>query len=298
MDTPEVYRASLRGSSWKPRNFERVFVGAVSLRYALAHSINTVAVKIGADIGVDSIISMARALGIQSDLTSNLSLTLGASEVTPLELTNAYATLASGGLAAEPVFITAVTDVDGEPIQLSEEQEPVQAIGAAEAFVVTSLLRSVIEEGTGKKALKLNRPLAGKTGTANQQRDGWFVGYSPDLATGVWVGFDDHSRMGTGWAQGAGTALPIWVDFMEAALAQRPRKDFKAPAGVVFARVDPDNGLLASPKMAGARLEVFVEGTEPRSHSIREGQEPDMTSDGGTTPTSGTDERIPEGLFR
>jgi penicillin-binding protein 1A len=298
MDTPEVYRASLRGSSWKPRNFERVCFGAVSLRYALAHSINTVAVKIGADIGVESIIKMARALGVGSDMTSNLSITLGASEVTPLELTNAYATLAAGGLAAEPVFITSITDASGEPVQLFEEQEPVQAIGAAEAFVVTSLLRSVIEEGTGKKALRLNRPLAGKTGTANQQRDGWFVGYSPDLATGVWVGFDDHSRMGTGWAQGAGTALPIWVDFMEAALAQRPRKDFRAPAGVVFARVDPGNGLLASPKLVGARLEVFVEGTEPRSESSRAGQDPDMTSDGGTTPTSGTDERIPEGLFR
>jgi penicillin-binding protein 1A len=298
MDTPEVYRASLRGSSWKPRNFERVFVGAVSLRYALAHSINTIAVKIGADIGVESIIKMAHALGVGSELTSNLSITLGASEVTPIELTNAYATLASGGLAAEPVFITSITDPSGEPVELFEEQEPVQAIGAAEAFVVTSLLRSVIEEGTGKKALKLNRPLAGKTGTANQQRDGWFVGYSPDLATGVWVGFDDHSRMGTGWAQGAGTALPIWVDFMEAALAQRPRKDFRAPAGVVFARVDPDNGLLASPKLVGARLEVFVEGTEPRSESSRAGQNPDMTSNGGTTPTSGTDERIPEGLFR
>jgi penicillin-binding protein 1A len=298
MDTPEVYRASLRGSAWKPRNFERVFTGPVSLRYALAHSINTVAVKIGADIGVDSIIRVARALGIRSDLTGNLSITLGASEVTPLELTNAYATLASGGLAAEPVFITSITDASGEPVQLGEEPEPVQAIGAAEAFVVTSLLRSVIEEGTGKQALKLNRPLAGKTGTANQQRDGWFVGYSPDLVTGVWVGFDDHSRMGTGWAQGAGTALPIWVDFMEAALAPRPRKDFRAPAGVVFVRVDPDNGLLASPKLAGARLEVFVEGTEPRSESSRAGQDPDMTSDGGTTPTSGTDERIPEGLFR
>jgi penicillin-binding protein 1A len=170
MDTPEVYRASLRGSAWKPRNFERVFVGAVSLRYALAHSINTVAVKIGADIGVDSIIGMARALGVHSDLTRNLSITLGASEVTPLELTNAYATLAAGGLAAEPVFITSITDVDGEPIQFADEAEPVQAIGAAEAFVMTSLLRSVIEEGTGKKALKLDRPLAGKTGT-RQDRD-------------------------------------------------------------------------------------------------------------------------------
>jgi len=247
---------------------------------------------------VEPIISVARAMGIQSDLTSNLSITLGASEVTPLELTNAYTTLASGGLAADPVFITSVTDAAGETVQLFEEPEPVQAIGAAEAFVMTSLLRSVIEEGTGKKALKLNRPLAGKTGTANQQRDGWFVGYSPDLVTGVWVGFDDHSRMGTGWAQGAGTALPIWMDFMEAALTPRPRKDFRAPAGVVFARVDPDNGLLASPKLANARLEVFLEGTEPRYESSQVAQDPDMTSDGGANPASGTNERIPEGLFR
>jgi len=298
MDTPEVYRASLRGSAWKPRNFERVFVGAVSLRYALAHSINTIAVKIGSDIGVDAIITMARALGIQSDLARNLSITLGAAEVTPLELTNAYATLASGGLAAEPVFITAVLDAGGEPMDLFEQAEPVRAIGAAEAFVMTSLLRSVIEDGTGKKALRLNRPLAGKTGTANQQRDGWFVGYSPDLATGVWVGFDDHKRMGTGWAQGAGTALPIWVVFMEAALSERPRLDFRAPAGAVFARVDPGNGLLAPPRFAGARLEVFVEGTEPRSHSSSSSQEPDMTSDGGPAPASKQGERIPEGLFR
>jgi penicillin-binding protein 1A len=298
MDTPEVYRASLRGSAWKPRNFERVFVGPVSLRYALAHSINTIAVKVGSDIGVDSIITMARALGIRSDLTRNLSITLGASEVTPLELTNAYATLASGGLAAEPVFITSVLDGAGEPMDLFEPAEPVSAIGAAEAFVMTSLLRSVVEEGTGKKALRLNRPLAGKTGTANQQRDGWFVGYSPDLATGVWVGFDDHKRMGTGWAQGAGTALPIWVMFMEAALSERPRLDFRAPAGAVFARVDPGSGLLAPPRLAGARLEVFVEGTEPRSHSSSFSQEPDMTSDGGTAPASDQGERIPEGLFR
>ncbi len=298
MDTPEVYRASLRGSAWKPRNFERVFVGPVTLRYALAHSINTIAVKIGSDLGVDSIITVARALGIQSDLSRNLSLTLGASEVTPLELTNAYASFAAGGRAADPVFITSVVDPAGEPLHLAEPPEPVQAIGAAEAFVMTSLLRSVVEEGTGKKALRLNRPLAGKTGTANQQRDGWFVGYSPDLAAGVWVGFDDHSRMGTGWAQGAGTALPIWVMFMEAALSSRPRKDFRAPPGVVFARVDPDNGLLASPRLVGSRLEVFVEGTEPRSLSSRSGREPEMTSDGGSSPANGQGERIPEGLFR
>jgi penicillin-binding protein 1A len=105
--------------------------------------------------------------------------------------------------------------------------------------------------------------------------------------------------MGTGWAQGAGTALPIWVMFMEAALSDRPRKDFKAPDGAVFARVDPENGLLASPRLAGARFEVFVEGTEPRSQSSRPGEEdPGMTSDGGTASTSNQGERIPEGLFR
>ncbi|MBW1808530.1 MAG: PBP1A family penicillin-binding protein [Deltaproteobacteria bacterium] len=298
MDTPEVYR-SLQGKAWKPQNFERVFTGAVTLRYALAHSINTVAVKVCSDIGPPAVSNMARDLGIKSKLARNLSMALGSSEVTLLELTNAYSVFPGQGKQAEPVFITAVKTPDGKFIEGFEQTEPRQAISQAEAFIMTSLLRSVIENGTGKRALKLGRPLGGKTGTTNQQKDGWFVGFSADLVSGVWVGFDDNSSMGTGWAQGAGTALPIWVQFMEAALRDRPKLDFKASEGTVFVRIDPENGLLASPQLADAEFEVFVEGTEPRAVSDRlSGGDRQVTSSGSKQINSTTGKRLPEGMYR
>jgi len=172
-------------------------------------------------------------------------------------------------------------------------------MGEPEAYVMTSLLKSVIDDGTGKRALSIGKPLAGKTGTTSQQRDGWFVGFSPSMTTGVWVGFDDRSRMGSGWAQGAGTALPIWVQFMGEALKGMPREDFHAPAGALFARIDPENGLLAVPQMAGASFEVFVEGTEPRSFSSRDVQEDSQPySSDERVRDLHPGEKLPEGLFR
>jgi len=297
MDTPEVYHNALHGSAWKPQNFERVFSGPVTLRHALAHSINTVAVKVGADVGPAAIIEMARKLGIESDLKPNLSLALGASEVTLLELSNAYSVFAGRGLGRKPVFITSVKGPNGEDLDLVEQAEPAQVISEAEAFVLVSLLCSVIREGTGRKALSINRPLGGKTGTTNGQRDGWFIGFSPDLTTGVWVGFDDHSRMGYSWAQGAGTALPIWLDFMKEALQDRPRMDFKASPGTVFVKIDPENGLLAPAGLLDAKFEVYVEGTEPRSVSCRTGKGVKPLDGETETKDANSGRRLPEGLF-
>lgn len=297
MDSPEVYRA-VAANAWKPRNYEREFVGPVSVRHALAHSINTIAVKLASQLGPARIIRVARDLGIVSELRPNLSLALGSSEVTPLELTNAYATFADHGRYVSPVFIRSVEGPGGETLDWPAPEQR-QALPAAVAYVVTSLLQSVIESGTGRRALRLQRPLAGKTGTANQQRDGWFVGYAPDLTCGVWVGFDDHARLGRGWASGAGTALPIWLQFMEQGLAERPRREFSAPPGVVFARIDPDNGLLAPAQMAGARFEVFVAGTEPRAVSSRAVDEAagagGLTSEGQEPPVSN---QLPEAMFK
>ncbi len=296
MDSPEVYRLA-SGRSWKPMNYEREFLGPVSVRYALAHSINTIAVKIASETGLADVIKMARALGIKSELQPNLTLALGSSEVTPLEITNAYATFAAGGISQDPVFITGISTSDGKPVA-HFGSEPKQAVRPEVAYVVTSLLRSVIQEGTGRKARKIGRPLAGKTGTANQQRDGWFVGYSPDLTCGVWVGFDDHSRLGRGWATGAGTALPVWIEFMENALANRPRLQFPAPPNVVFARVDPENGLLARPCLSNARFEPFVQGTEPRTMSENcdsEGNTDDNLTKGKTGEIP---DQIPDAMFR
>jgi penicillin-binding protein 1A len=160
--------------------------------------------------------------------------------------------------------------------------EPRQVMSAGEAYAMTSLLKEVIEEGTGKRALSLKRPLAGKTGTTSEHRDGWFVGYAPDLVTSVWVGFDDHARLGTSWSQGAGTALPIWIEFMEAALNDHPVDDFSAPSDVVFAKIDPQNGLLAQPGLEDAKEEVFVEGTEPREYSLRETENAQQATTGET----------------
>ena len=300
MDTPEVFRSSTAGSAWKPQNFERAFLGPVTLRYALAHSINTVAVKIASDIGLDAIIATAKAIGIESKLEPNLSLALGTSEVTLLELVNAYTTFAAGGLTAPPVFIRAVYRPNGEKI-FEDSSTPQSAISEAEAFVVTSLLRSVIQEGTGQHAQALQRPAAGKTGTTDQQRDAWFVGFTPSMVSGVWVGFDDHRRLGGAWAQGAGTALPIWTRFMTQAMQDVPVSDFVAPPGVVFVRLDPQPGVLGGSALEGAaRFEVFVEGTEPQNSAEAVSPQDWKGVSSGATPQgpAGSPGRLPEGLFR
>ncbi len=294
VDSPEVYHMAIRGHSWKPQNFERDFQGEVPLRVALAHSMNTVAVKLAADIGPATVVEMARCLGIDSEIQPTLSVALGASEVTPLELTNAYAVFASGGMWAEPVFMTRLVRPDGSELALKQGQPPRQALSPAEAFIMTWLLQAVVQEGTATRARALGRPLAGKTGTTNGHRDAWFVGFSAELVAGVWVGLDDHGRMGGSWAQGAGVALPIWMDFMKQALRDRPPQNFAPPREVVFVRVDPRTGLLASPGDGQARMEAFVSGTEPsKTGDLGSGRAllpPDSnTSDGS---------RIPEGVFR
>jgi len=299
IDSPEVYRLAVRGSDWKPQNFEREFHGEVSLRTALAHSINTVAVKVVADVGADAVVEMARRLGITSPLRANLSLALGSSEVNLLELTNAYAVFPAAGEYRPPRFILAVKGADGQPLESAGREETSasrQALTAAEAFIMVSLLRSVIEEGTGRKARRLGRPLAGKTGTTNGQRDGWFVGFSPQLAAGVWVGFDNHRRMGGAWAQGAGTALPIWMEFMGAAERDKPVSDFVAPPEVVFVRIDPRNGLLARADQLHCPREVFLAGTEPREKSAAAGDCSAEGQGGASGPAAGN--KLPEGLFR
>lgn len=302
MDSPEVYRESLRRSAWKPQNFERQFQGPVSARHALAHSINTVAVKLTHDLKPETVIGMARALGVRSELKPNLSLALGASEVNLLELTNAYAAIADGGLAGPPVFITRLEEAGGEPLPLpAAEKNP--ALGKAEAYVLTRMLQAVVEEGSGRRARRLGRPVAGKTGTANEHRDAWFVGFSADLAAGVWVGFDDHQPLG-GWAQGAAAALPIWVEFMERAHAGRGPRAFPVPPDVVFARVDPLNGLLAQPGLREGRFEAFVEGTEPRAVSSRTAatsagsQAGDLEEAGPERGSAPTELQLSKELFR
>jgi len=268
-DAPEVY------DLWKPSNYEKeAFRGPVRLRTALAHSINTVAIKLTAEVGLPAVRDLAMRAGITSPLPEEvgLSLALGSAVVTPLELANAYATFAAGGERAEPVLVRRVGD-EAAPAA----PPPVPGIRADVAYVVVSLMKSVVEEGTARAAAaRLRRPAAGKTGTSNDQRDAWFAGFTPELLAVVWVGFDDMKKLGKGEAGGK-TALPIWTDFMAKALAGRPARDFVQPADVVVHRIDKATGLLAAGGSATANTdgidEVFLPGTAPTAVAPAAGEE-------------------------
>jgi penicillin-binding protein 1A len=259
-DAPEVYNL------WKPENYKKGnFEGPVRLRYALARSINTVAIRVCNDITPARVAALAHALGINSELPEQLSLALGSGEVTPLELTNAFATLVDGGKQLPPRFID---DVDGKPLP---KAAPVQALSAAAAYVVTDMMRSVVDEGTAAKAKELGIPVAGKTGTSNDARDAWFMGTTGDLVVGIWIGFDDNRSLGK-LETGGVAALPAFIDLMKA-IGARGRV-IPRPVGVAEAQIDKATGLL-SPAGAPAGsfyTEVFLEGKVPTEIAPRPGE--------------------------
>lgn len=254
-DAPEVY------DLWKPENYKKgEHAGPVRLRYALAKSINTVAIRVTHDVGADRVADLARAMGIQAELPRTLSLALGSGEVTPLELTNAFATFAADGTYAPPRFVSKVGDEATAPAVGTEALRP------DVAYVAVDMMRSVIEEGTATKARDLRLNIAGKTGTSNDARDAWFVGMTPELVIGVWVGFDEPRPLGRKEG-GSTTALPVFVDLMKELKQRSPMRARKAapPTGVIEARIDKASGLLAPDGAPAASFytEVFLEGTAP-----------------------------------
>lgn len=234
----------------------------ISLRAALAKSDNAAAERLLAEVGADNVITWARAAGIESRLEPTPSLALGAYEVTPLEAANAYATFASGGEFAAPILVTKVVGPDGKELPLPTAPPTRRVMSEDEAHLTTSLLMSVVKEGTAKRALVLGRPLAGKTGTSNQAKDTWFVGYSTDLVCATWVGFDDALPLGWG-ESGATTALPAFIELMKVAHEKKPAVDFVRPPSLVVARIDPATGLLPRPDQEDAIEELFLDGTVP-----------------------------------
>ncbi len=265
-DAPEVF------DLWKPKNYESgKFAGPVLLRYALKKSINTVAIRVTYDMTPNVVAAMAHKMGIVSELPTELSLALGSGEVTPLEMTNAFATLASGGIAQAPRFIEAI---DGKVTPPTQGQ---QVLRPEVAYVVTSMLQSVVQEGTASKAAALKIPIAGKTGTSNEGKDTWFVGFTPDYVIGVWIGNDDSTPMG-GKETGGTTAVPVFVDIMKA--MGQPAKAFPRPAHVVEKLIDRQTGILApdgAPKDT-TLTEVFIEGTEPTETAPSPGEVTEGTS--------------------
>lgn len=263
-DSPEVY------DLWKPQNYEKdEHLGPVRLRTALAKSINTVAIKVIHDIGPDRVAAEAHSLGIKSDLPEQLSLALGSGEVSPIELTNAFTTIAAGGRYAPPQFIQRIGDTVSPPVQSQDVLRP------EVAYVVTDMMRSVVEEGTGRRVSRLKLQVSGKTGTSNDLRDCWFIGMTPDLVVGVWVGFDEPRSLGHG-EQGGRTAAPVYINLMEALRQKRPMRarPFPRPPGVVQARIDKASGKLAADGAPpdSSYDEVFVDGTVPTEVATAPGQ--------------------------
>ncbi len=235
---------------------------ALRVREAIAKSDNDAAVRLLEEVGAPNVVAFARALGIESKLMPTPSLALGAYEVTPLEIVNAMGTMASGGELEPAKLVLRIVGPGGAELPLPPTPPRRRVMSVEEAYLITSLMKSVVETGTGKRALALGRPLAGKTGTTNQAKDTWFVGYSTDIVAGVWVGYDEP--IGLGWGEsGASTALPIWVSFMKAAHEGRPSTDFPRPPGIVVATVDPHTGLLPYPGQTDAIEEEFLDGTVP-----------------------------------
>jgi penicillin-binding protein 1A len=262
MDHP-IIMANPDSTEWRPENFDEEFRGPVTVREALARSINIPAIRVGDRIGQSTVIRYARRMGIKSELHPYRSIALGTFEVSLLELSSAVGVLPTSGIRAEPIAITRIEARDG---RILEENLPrrSEAISAQTAYVVTTMLQSVVNEGTGQsiRARGIGRNLAGKTGTTDEYGDAWFVGFSPDLVAGVWVGFDERRSMGKK-ETGARVALPIWIDFMTGALEAVPDRSFPEPHGIVRREICPASGLLATSYCPEPRVEVFISGTEP-----------------------------------
>jgi penicillin-binding protein 1A len=262
LDAPGAY------DKYKPGNYETwSYEGAVRLRHGLAQSINSVAVRVMDELGPQAVVDFAKQLGISTPLEPSLALALGASEVRLSELTNAYASFAAGGRYAPLILVKRIVDSRGKVVKLERPQPAQDVLSPAEAFLTTSMMKSVVEEGTAVKAKSLGRPAAGKTGTSNQARDAWFVGFTTQLVAGVWIGYDDHRPLGAK-ESGAKSALPVWIDVMKHAHGKAPSEDFPMPSGVAMARIDPASGKLAYEGQPNAVDEYFLEGTLPTQTAL------------------------------
>jgi penicillin-binding protein 1A len=281
VDAPIVHEQS-DGKIWKPANYDGNFWGSITLAEALAHSRNIVAIKLLEAVGVKNVVEHAKRLGIKSPMAPTLALGLGASGLTPLELTTAYNVFASQGVYYNPVAVKWVEDADGQVLEKYHALGE-RVLSEQQAFVMTSMLQGVVQRGTGTRAKALRRPVAGKTGTTNDFIDAWFVGYSPTLVAGVWVGIDDQQPLGNKEAGGR-AALPIWIEFMQQALEQTPLQDFVIPPHIRLVRIHPRTGVGGE---SGGMIQIALsEETTSRSAQVRSVQNSVRTGRGNAAPPS------------
>jgi penicillin-binding protein 1B len=246
--------------AWTPRNYEDEYDGIITLRRALAQSRNVATVRTAELAGFDKVAALWKRVGSSTAPRAYPSIALGVFEATPLEVALAYTVFPNGG-ALRPLRTITRIEHDGSQLPL-RPAAPTTIARADTTFLVTNMMRSVINEGTAASArgMGFSQDAAGKTGTTNDLRDAWFVGFTPELLTAVWVGFDDNQPLGLSGSQ---AALPIWTRFMMAALSGRPSVPFEAPAGIAFASIDRDTGKLAQPACPRVITEAFLSGTEP-----------------------------------
>ncbi|MGB1547935.1 MAG: penicillin-binding transpeptidase domain-containing protein, partial [Alphaproteobacteria bacterium] len=309
---------------WKPMNYGEKFYGPSTMRLGIEKSRNLMTVRLAQTIGMDAVVKVAKRFDIVDDMSPILSMALGAGETTLLRLTNAYAMLVNGGKRLHPSFIDRIQDRHGQTIfrqdpracegcavmQWLDETEtpeaetetetngvpsiaevpelPALSKGIADegsVYQVVSMLEGVIQRGTGRSIRSIRKPLAGKTGTTNESMDAWFIGFSPDLVVGVFVGFDVPRSLGPR-ETGSRVAAPIFRDFMEETLQGKPAVPFRIPPGIQLVRVDAQTGLPARPGDRGVILEAFKPGTEPKER----GPVIDGSGEYGapTVPTDGT----------
>ncbi len=284
LDTPLIYEEKVETGEleeWKPRNYEEKFYGPTSFRQALAHSRNVVTIKILEDIGINYAANYARKLGIDTPMQRDLTMGLGSTAVTPLEMLTAYTVFANGGILVPPTYITRIRDRNGRILEsidpadfatgMAEDQRlirkpPRRVISPETAYLITNIMESVVREGTGWRAKAINRPSAGKTGTTNDLKDAWYVGYIPQLACVSWVGYDQERPLGKS-ETGSRAAAPAWVEFMQEAVKQYPVANFKVPDSIEFYPIDSKNGLLLADDDESAYYEAFAPGTAPTRES-------------------------------
>jgi penicillin-binding protein 1A len=262
LDQPASFVAGPNQPPYTPTNYDGTFEGPVTLRHALEKSRNVPAVRVMEQLGPNQVVGYARRFGLTSSLPPVLSLALGAGESTLLEITSAYSVFPNQGVRMQPYQIAQIRDRDGNVLE-ENRPEPHDAIRADTAFVMTNLLRGVVQRGTAVRAASLDWPLGGKTGTVDDFTDAWFVGFSPDLTVGVWVGHDEKKPLGYG-EDGARAALPVWIDVMRAHIeAQQERPEFSPPGNIVFVSVDRQTGGVIDASTPGGITEAFIAGTQP-----------------------------------
>lgn len=270
LDAPVVYEQQEEDKIWKPENYGRKFHGMVSLRDALAHSHNLATVRLLDKVGIKNVIEFSRSVGLTSPLQGDLSLGLGSSSVGLMELTSVYGVFLNQGTRVEPLAVKAVMDNTGKVLE--ETQPDAHEVMAKEtAYLITNMMEDVVQKGTGQAAKSLDRPIAAKTGTTNDYINAWFIGGTPNLVTGVYVGFDDRRSLGES-ETGARAALPIWIAFMREAFKQLPVLPFEIPDGVTFVKVDSSTGLLESEQEGEGQtgvVELFTKGSEPTQATHR-----------------------------